>query len=373
MTHGRFLFFTGSYTGQDVFPGSAGEGIQLWELDYGDGSIHIRTTFSGIPNPSWVAVHPGGRLLAAASEQLGGASRTCLLRIEADGTLVPSGSVPSGDATCHADFSPDGEYLASAAYLAGEVQLNRTGHGILNGSGQVFSYEGSGPDTERQEGPHAHQAVFSRDGRFLYVTDLGSDRIWCHRLDNGCLAGPVCGLSLPPGEGPRHMAFLPDHSRALVVGELTGTVHLLSRNAESGVLSHLDSRPSLPENWDGAPSSAAVHRHPALPLFYVSNRNGGLVTAFRVEPAGDRLESLGHWKVPDPSPRDFQISPDGRWLIVCGQETHRLYVHSLEAESGKVGPCQAEAPCGSPVCIAWWSPAHHRKPASGLKGRSGES
>lgn len=352
----RFRFLTGSYTEEDPVPGSRGKGIQLFELDPQSGTIEHLSTFAEISNPSWVAVSPSGKRVAVASEHLNGESRTCLLKAETDGSLSLAGTVPSGDCTCHAAFSPDGRLIATAAYMGGEVQLMEISGSGFAGDPRVYAYSGRGHNHERQESPHAHQVVFSPDGRFLYVTDLGTDRIWCHRIDDGRLSKPVSATVLPAGEGPRHMAVDWERSLAFVLGELTGNLHLLTRDRESGVLKHVHAAPTLPGDWNKTPSAAAVRLHPTQPVVHVSNRNGGLLSSFRLDPDSRRLEAIGMLELGDPSPRDFNISPDGRWVVVGGQESGNIYIHPIDSESGCPGPVHAEVSCPSVVCIAWINP-----------------
>ena len=349
----HYRFFTGSYTEEDLFPGSAGEGIQLWELDSKDGRIRWLSTCSEISNPSWVCIDPSGTRMAVASEHVGGGSRVCLLRIEHDGSISLVDAVRSGDATCHVGFSPDGERVASASYMSGEIQLMEVGQAGFAAASQNFQYEGSGPNVDRQEAPHAHQAVFSADGKHLYVPDLGSDRIWCHRIADGVLERPVHSLALPAGEGPRHLVMNKDGSAAWVLAELTGNIHSLIRNRTSGKLTYNNRISSLPDNWQKTPSAAAIRSHPQMPTLYVSHRNGGLISAFELNANSPYLELLGIVEVSDPSPRDFHISPDGRWLLVAGQETNRLYMHPIDPGTGKIGPEEFRTDCPTPVCIAW--------------------
>jgi len=223
----------------------------------------------------------------------------------------------------------------------------------FRGRPSTFAYEGRGPNLERQEAPHAHQIVFRPDSRFLYVTDLGNDRIWCHQLDNETLSPPVFSTVLPGGEGPRHMAVDWKHGEAYVLAELTGRVHCLSIDPSCGRMSVRDSVSSLPADWTGVPSSAGIRLHPAQPYLYVSNRNGGCITGFRTGTGGGALQRIGIWATGDPCPRDFNISPDGRWLLVVGQDSHRISVHPIDQESGGIGPVGTAVSCGSPVCLEW--------------------
>ena len=349
----RFRFFTGSYTDEDLVPGSRGEGIQLWELHSQTGALELISTFSAVSNPSWVTVAPDRNLIAAASEHVDGKSRICLLDLEPDGTLALLDSIPSGDATCHVSFSPDSRFLAAAAYMEGQVHLAGIRERRFTDVRSICSYRGGGPDTARQESPHAHQVIFSPDGTRLFVTDLGTDQVWRHSIRDGILGEAENWLPLPPGEGPRHMVLDKKGAFVHVLAELTGKIHHFSRVHQSNTFSHAGSVSSIPADASFTPSSAAIHPHPDGSRLYVSNRNGGHVSAFAIDPINGGLHLTGIFRVADPSPRDFQISPDGAWLIVAGQSTSRLYIYPLDAVDGSVGPLHSSVACGSPVCLAW--------------------
>src|SRR5205814_5818398 len=60
---------------------------------------------------------------------------------------------------------------------------------------------------------HAHQVHADPSGRFVLHVDLGQDRIYVWKFDerNGTLApGGTPFVSLPPGDGPRHVHFHPN-------------------------------------------------------------------------------------------------------------------------------------------------------------------
>ena len=107
--------------------------------------------------------------------------------------------------------------------------------GSLGEATATVQFSGSGPNPERQEGPHAHMVMPSPDGGFILAVDLGTDRLMAFRLDRerGTLspADPPW-TQLPPGAGPRHLAFHPHRPFAYVISELRSTVTVCRYDAQ---------------------------------------------------------------------------------------------------------------------------------------------
>src|SRR5437016_479066 len=74
----------------------------------------------------------------------------------------------------------------------------------------TVQHVGASVNKQRQEGPHAHCANLSPDGRFALACDLGLDKVMIYRLGAGehslTANDPAFG-ALAPGSGPRHLAF----------------------------------------------------------------------------------------------------------------------------------------------------------------------
>src|SRR5439155_26219888 len=101
-------------------------------------------------------------------------------------------------------------------------------------------HHGSGPQTARQEGPHAHAVLPDPSGRWLLSVDLGTDSVRVCALDGA--AGTLTvrdEVALRPGSGPRHLAFHPRGDRAYVINELDPTVTLCRWDAARGTLTPL--------------------------------------------------------------------------------------------------------------------------------------
>ena len=87
------------------------------------------------------------------------------------------------------------------------VPIADEGHNLKTSGAQILAFTGSGPNRERQEGPHTHQVVFHPDNNELLVPDLGSDVTRRLRKDSEGLWRVEGEVRYAPGSGPRHVAF----------------------------------------------------------------------------------------------------------------------------------------------------------------------
>src|SRR5690554_6445928 len=211
-------------------PGGLGEGI--WRGTLADGELSDVSFMVEAPTPSFLAAHPSGRWVYAVSEGAAGA----VTAFEVTDGLVARASVSSGGADpCHLALSPDARSLYVANYSSGTLAvIGLDADGAIEGDGprQVLGFEGTGPDPERQEGPHAH-FVAVPSANEVVVVDLGVDALRHYAVGVESTLYPpdlleLVGLTkLPPGTGPRHLAISPDERFWYVVGELDATLHVL--------------------------------------------------------------------------------------------------------------------------------------------------
>ena len=146
-------------------------------------------------------------------------------RVE-NGSATLIGEGPAGGDPCFVAVDPTGQLLVSVNYGASDLTLQRlAADGSFAGASARLALEGGGPDAERQEAAHPHQALF-HDG-FLFIIDLGGDCIRRYAVDpskSGLAALTEAGIvAVPPGTGPRHGVFLPD-GRMASSGELASSL-----------------------------------------------------------------------------------------------------------------------------------------------------
>ena len=230
-----------------------------------------------------------------------------------------------GLAPCYASIEPQGRYCLVANYETGNLcVLPIQKDGSLGEATDTVQFAGSGPNPERQEGPHAHMVLPSPDGGFILAVDLGTDRLMAFRLDRerGTLspADPPW-TQLPPGTGPRHLAFHPHRPFAYVISELRSTVTVCRYwSSRARLRRYRPSRPCPTISQDRTWAGRSWLRPPVA----LSTPQIGGTTAWRSMPSTPRPASwrwLGMNRSQGVGPRAFTIDPSGALLLVANQDT----------------------------------------------------
>ena len=345
--------YTGTYTREEPHALDAhGPGLVTFAFDSSTGQLEQQHVVADQINASYLAVDYVNGWLFSTQESFGIENEVHMFRRNHDGSLTRTGAQPSnGMATCHVSLLPDGSVCASS-YADGLISVLQVREGQLQPVGYQHRYHGSGPDLRRQEASHAHSATVAPDQRWLYVCDLGGDRIWCHGLEAGNISqtDPV-GIPTPPGCGPRHMAFHPSKPRVYVLCELTGQVLTFEWEAQSGALILIHDVSSCPNREVQHASCAALRVHPSGNVLYVSDRRDSHLVAFNLDNNGLPLLER-RFSTHGTEPRDFGIDPTGRWLVAANQLSDTLAVFELDASSGHLVPGEPSmVSLNSPACV----------------------
>jgi 6-phosphogluconolactonase len=343
------LLYVGTYTA-----GTQSEGIYLVRMDPRSGELRRVGFMDAGANPSFLAIHPNGRVLYAVNELDNGAVSAFAIE-RGSGALTRLNAQPSqGGAPCYVSVDRSGRVALVANYTGGSVALLPI---QTNGSlapAHAVQHTGTGPNAERQEAPHAHCILPDPSNRFVLAADLGADRVFVYRLDGHSLR-PVEGgdAVMRPGAGPRHIAFHPTLPLVFVANELDSTVATLRFDSTRGALSPQGTVSTLPAGWTGTNYPADIHVAVSGRTVYVSNRGHNSIAVFSVAESTGALvleqvvSTEGDW------PRNFSLDPCGRWLLVANQRSNSVIVFERNPGNGRLTPTPQRIAIPSPVCLTF--------------------
>ncbi|HLN59839.1 MAG TPA: lactonase family protein, partial [Thermoanaerobaculia bacterium] len=339
----------------------ASRGIYRFEFDTASGAGTDPVLAGESENPSFLALHPGGRVLYAVNElkTFGGAATGAVSAFAIDGAtgnLAPLNQQASGGADpCHLVVDRSGGNVLVANYSGGSVAvLPLAVGGRLRPATVVLRHAGTGPDRERQEAPHAHAILLDPAERFALAADLGADRIFVYRF--GAVAGSLepndpAGAAIDPGSGPRHLAWHPSGTFLYALNELTSTVTAFRYDAGRGALESFQTITTLPAGFSGRNLAAEIAVSPDGRFLYASNRGDDSLAVFGIDAASGALAPAGRDATGGRAPRHFAIEPSGRWLLAANQDSDSVTVFRLEPATGR--PVMEGRPLAipKPVCL----------------------
>jgi len=248
-----------------------------------------------------------------------------------------------------------------ANYGSGNISLLPIARdGSLQSAVETIQHEGSGKDPRRQEGPHAHAVVLSPDNRFVFVTDLGTDRVAVYRLDLGngqLIPCPNLDVRVKSGSGPRHLEFHPNGRFAYLVNELISSLEVYVFDPDTGQLQDIQVVPTLPEGYGGANLPADVHVAPSGKFVYASNRGHDSIVMYSVDEGSGRLTCTGHEPTGGNYPRNFAIDPTGTFLLAANQNSGTIRSFWIDAQTGKLSFTGQVTQVPAPVCIKFFQEA----------------
>ncbi len=351
------LFFSGCkkeepklFVGRFNKPGE--KGMSVYELNKRKGELTLISEADAGPSPAFMCFSEQRGLVYAANEVMefggvfGGGITT--LRYDSEkGSFDKVGEIhiPYGG-PCHISLSHDGDYLLVANYPNGSVAVVRLDkNGIPEEITDIFLYLKESPNDS-----HAHMILHDPDGKRVYVTDLGMDRIVIYNLDpvNGKLIEVENGIiTLPRRSGPRHFTFNADGSLLYLINEFGSTVMVYRVDEDKGLI-HLQTIPTVREGFITDNYCADIHISKDGRFLYGSNRGENTIVIYRIEKDGT-LSLAGHASCGGDWPRNFTFDPSGKFLIVGNQKSNYISVFKIDRKTGFPAGASKNYDIGMPV------------------------
>jgi 6-phosphogluconolactonase len=342
------LLLTGTYNRE------VKEGIYAYAFQEATGRLRfLQHTVAS--NPSFLAQAPGSVFVYAVEENAVGA--VVAFRVDrTSGALQRLNRRSSmGAHPCYVSVHPSGKWVAVGNYSSGTVAiLGVQPDGSLDSARVVVKHSGSGLNPARQASPHVHATVFTPDGQYLLVPDLGMDKVVIYRFNEqtGALSeSSPAAARMQPGSGPRHLAFHPNGNRVYVLEELSGTITTFQY--QTGELRSVERIDAHPKKYQGARGSADIHVSSDGRFVYASNRgDANQIGVFRLQNDMATLVQKQQIASGGKTPRNFSLSPQESWLLAANQNSNQIVVFKRKRGNGRLQstPILVDLPA-APVCL----------------------
>ncbi|MGK7391678.1 MAG: lactonase family protein [Candidatus Cyclobacteriaceae bacterium M2_1C_046] len=346
-----FYILVGTYTS------GKSEGIYLYRFDNQTGELIQEYIAKDIENPSFVTVSPDAKNIYAVNELHKEGAVSAYAFDASNATLKKINQQPSkGGDPCYVTVSKKGGHVFVGNYSGGNLTVfTREENGALGIPVQTIDHEGSSVNEERQEKPHVHSTVFTPDGNYLFVGDLGTDKIYAYAYNPEIRSNPLKKAEVPftevtPGSGPRHITFDGAGDFAYAVFELTADVAVFKH--KKGKLTHLQTISMEPEEFKGEVSGAEIRISPDGKFLYASNRGeANEIVIYSIDQKNGTLTLVDRHSSMGKTPRNFIIDPTGNYLLVANQNSDNIVIFKRDKQSGKITPTGKNIEVGNPVYL----------------------
>ncbi|MNG72861.1 6-phosphogluconolactonase [compost metagenome] len=106
-----------------------------------------------------------------------------------------------------------------------------------------------------------------------------------------------------------------------------------------------------PEGFKGQNGGADIKISADGKFLYATNRgDANTIATFSVEKDGG-LNKLSNTSVKGKGPRNFNLSPDGKYVLVANQYTNNIVLFSRDTKTGLLTDAGKEIKVPAPVCI----------------------
>jgi 6-phosphogluconolactonase len=343
------ILFVGTYTQKLGHVDGKATGIYTCRFNAETGVLTVVDSATDVINPSFLTVSPNKKFLYSVGEVSGSGTqrlgKVLAYKITEGGKLLKINEMPSyGNAPCHISTDNNGRFVFAANYLTGNV----LSYGIKSDGGLTDTIC---MDQHKGKSPWAHQIRASPDGTHVIAIDKGIDKIILYTLlENGKLQ-PKSELTLAFGSGPRHMDFMPNNpNRIAVINENSSALGIYDIDSKTMNIKLLDSTSTLPKDYNTSNTCADVHFHPNGKFVYGSNRGHNSIVLYSVNEQG-KLTVLQHTPTQGLIPRNFTITPDGKWLLVANQNSSNVVSFRIDSKTGFLENKGIENVVMTPVCL----------------------
>lgn len=327
--------FLGSYNRDKT-----AESIQVYQLDTLNGKLSKITSVKNVVNPSYLTLSPNGKYLYACTDTKtpnAGSVSSFEFNPENKTLTFLNSQRSGGENPVYVSVHKNGKWLVNGNYTEGSVSVHPLlENGKIDSIAQNFQYMDGSVNKERQARSHIHSTVFSPENDYLFMPDLGADKIRSYRFDE-TQKKPLVETDHPflktdLEAGPRHFTFHPNQKFGYCIEEMAGAISVYQY--QNGVLTKVQRINTHPDKITEGFESSDIHISPDGKFLYATNRGKeNNIAIFSIDENG-LLKNIGYQSTLGKHPRIFAIDESGKFLVATNVITGNVVVFKRNSKTG---------------------------------------
>lgn len=329
------------------------QGIEILNFNQENMVLSAKVAASGIKDPSFVIANRDRSLIFAVESSVVGKVSSYTFNQNQQSLELIQTVESFGNHPCYIALDNSERLLAVANYESGDFSIYAVESGGKLLFKQLVKHHGSSTNKHRQNSAHVHSLVFHPNSKQLIVTDLGTDKIYIYDV-NFSSTNPITPaypayFKVADGSGPRHLIVHPNGKVLYVVHELTGEIGIYFY--EDGKITHASTQPLTTPKFKGDVQAAEVRISADGNFIYASNRGtANDISVFKINPDGT-LQLTQQISTGGKTPRNFNLSLDGRFLLVANQDSDEIRVFQRDNQTGRLTTTSSMIKINEPVYI----------------------
>ena len=336
-----YFLYAGSYTA------GTSKGIYAWKFDPRTGALSSLGLVAETPQPAhlWVS----GKTLYAVNWETQGHVSAWRVNAQTGALTFLNKTSAYGAQPNQVVVDPSGRVAVTVNYTSGSMAAYKLEpDGKLGEAFYVDQHTGK-PLSPKQPGPKQHGIQFSKDNKYLFITDLGLDRIYSYHFD---AVVPSISPTDPPyvsthaGAGPRRIQISPDGRHLYVDHETDSEVEVFT--IDGGKLKSVQTLPTVPDDAKSHNTTAELEVSHDGKFLYVANRGDDSIAIYAV----DAKTGLLSWRENVPSggrtPRNIRIDPTGNWFFAANENGGNITQFRVDKITGHLTPTGVTVPINTP-------------------------
>lgn len=325
-------------------------GIMIYDVDMKEGRMVEKGSVE-ITNSSYLTRSHDGQYLYSITD-LGVQG----YRILPDGMLEKTNMASiNGMRGCYLSTSYDAKFLFVAGYHDGKITVLRLlGEGLIGEITDEIYVQGFGNVADRSFRPHANCAKVSRDNRFLFVADVGTDHVNVYELNQttGKLR-PIDIIRSEMNSGPRHIVFSRKGNYLYIVHEIKNTVDVYSFRLVNDMpeFERIQSIPTINDYHAEGAISSALKLSKDGKYLVSSNAGDNSVIVYEIDQNSGMLSKKLCLPISGDYPKDASLFPDNQHLVSLNHASGTMTFFNVNMEKGLLAMNTKELKIEKPNCI----------------------